>query len=515
MSAFFHRVVKNSIWTGVGSAGSALLNVLFAGLTVRWLGLGDAGFVLAMTTLTSMTAGIAGLGFGAAGIRYLAEAQARKDDAAIRRIVGTLVGVSITFGLLILVILLLGAPWLIRWAKYAGDPNTARLFCGLIGLAVALRHLSGCMMTILEAYQRYDFLTTRNLAFDLASGLLGIFVLRAWPTILTSGMITASLAIVNFTVLARLVARQIGFLPIPAWNGTTFFSLWRLGRWTYLTSIGTMLLDQMDRVLMTSLFGSAALPLYTMGKRGYEISHQILVGQAAYLFPMLCGEGDAKIALMDRIEPKIRWFISVLSIWLYSTMILLGPPVLDLLVGKHFGTRISLYILIFSFVGIIHAQSIVPWNFAYALDRVRLVTLFQVGSSLGVLIPMYFLGRLFGFTGAICGQFGIAISVVLFYAALWKNVALRDAPLRIFQPMMAPLAFYVIALLAWLYVGPGLAVRLACGAACGVLFLPLVVRLERLLFPASEAPATLRRAAERVTRGFPSPAMTMIFGRAA
>ncbi len=519
MSAFFDKVVKNSIWTGIGSAGSAVLNLLFAGLTVRWLGIGDAGFVLAVTALTAMTAGIAGLGFGVAAIRYLSEAQAKKDERAVREVIGTCVTVSSSFGGLILAFLLLGSPWIIQWTKYGGDHAVARIFCGLMGLTVVLRQLSGVMMTVLEAYQRFDFLTKRNLLFDLLNGILGILLLRAFPTVLTAGLITAGMAVANFAVLAQMVRRLTGFIPFPGWDGLTFRKLWRLGRWTYLTSLGTMLLGQSDRVLVTSMFGAAVLPLYTMGKRGYELVHLILTGQAGYLFPMLCAEADTKTALMERIEPKIRWFLSVVSIWLYSTMILVGPAVLDLIVGKHFGTRISVYILIFSLVGILQAQSIVPWNFAYATDRVRLPTLYNFLCTLGILPPMFFLGRWFGFTGAVSGQLGLFLPLAFFYAAFWKGIPLASVPWRILSPMLAPLFFYAAAILLWVYearAGSGIVERLFIGAAFGALFLPMVVRLERALFPGSDAPATLRRAAERVTQRFPvpTPAITMIFGPA-
>lgn len=119
MSAFFDKVVKNSIWTGIGSAGSAVLNLLFAGLTVRWLGIGDAGFVLAVTALTAMTAGIAGLGFGVAAIRYLSEAQAKKDERAVREVIGTCVTVSSS---------LAGSSWLFScWDRRGSSsgPNMA------------------------------------------------------------------------------------------------------------------------------------------------------------------------------------------------------------------------------------------------------------------------------------------------------------------------------------------------------------------------------------------------------
>ena len=519
MSAFLHKVVKNSIWTGIGAAGSAVLNILFAGLTVRWLGVSDAGFVLAITALTAMTAGIAGLGFGAAGIRFLSEAQANEDHKAIRRIIGTLVTVSVSFGAIVLSVLLLAAPQLIAWTKYQGDPHMARAFCALVGLTVTMKQLSGCMITVLEAYQRFDFLTKRNLSFDLASGVLGIFVLRAYPTIITSGLITAGLAVINFVVLAQMAMKLTGFLPAPGWHRATFSGLWRLGRWSYLTSLGTMLLGQTDRVLITSMFGASVLPFYTMGKRGFEIGHQILAGQAGYLFPMLCAEGESKAALMERIEPKIRWFISVVSIWIYSVMILLGPAALDLIVGRSFGTHITLYIFIFSLVGILQAQSIVPWNFAYATDRVRLATFYQLFSIVGILPPMYLLGHYFGFSGAVWGQLGLITAVIFFYGAFWKDVKLSTLPWRILSPMLTPLFFYILAVVIWLYTksGVGIVERLAIGILYSLLFFPIVVRIEKLLFPSSDAPATLRRAAERVTRKmpFPVPAMTMIFGKAA
>ena len=401
-----------------------------------------------------------------------------------------------------------------------GDHSTAVMYCRLAGVAVFFRQLTVCLGHFLESYQRFDVLATCNFAFGLAQGIFGMVFLSVFPSLMTSGLLTLASAAINFVVLWFLVRRIAGHGPRPRYDRQIFVQLWQFGRWSYLSSLATLLFSQMDRILITSFFGGAFLPLYTMGRRSYDLGHELLARQTAHLFPMLSAEADQKTEVIERIEPRVRWFISLVSVWFYSSVVLIGPALFDMLAGQNFGTRAAPYIVIFSIVGLVHAQAIVPWHFCFATDRVGLTCAFQLMCSLGILPAMYILGKLFGFTGAVCGQLFIALPVLWFNWKFWKSRRTQDKVSMFFEPMFTPLLLYGAALALWLNIytthTPAW-VALLSGGMFALAYLPVAIRMENVFSPANTTSSTLMRAVEKLSAKFPIPefALSLIFGKTA
>jgi O-antigen/teichoic acid export membrane protein len=331
------KALQNTFWTGTGAFFNLVLSIAFAGLTIRWLGLQDAGFALLVQAVTGMNSAVTSLGFYTAGVRYISEAEGRGDRDEGRRVVETMLACAFVLNVLVAGLVFFMAPLLARWSSYTGDMDLVRTYVGLTAAASVLQGISVSLKSPLEAMQRYDILTKRDMILGLGYGVLCLTLLRFFPSLVTLGVMQLAFAAASVAVFGTCFTRIFGYLPRPLINWAMTRKLWAFGRWSYVNGLGTMLIDNADRILVSGFFSAAALPLYSMGKRGFAIGHGLIAGQSVYLFPMFSSLTEDKREKAIAVEPKIRWFVTALSVGFYSAMILAGPPLLNLLVGNDFG----------------------------------------------------------------------------------------------------------------------------------------------------------------------------------
>lgn len=496
MSQLLSNAVRNSTWTGMASLGSAILGFIFAGVTIRWLGAAEAGFVVAVTTIAGINAGLSELGMGTAATRIIARAYAEKDAETVRKVGGVCCLVSGTFGVLGFLLFAGGAPVIIRWAKYDGNHTVATIYCVLAGLVFFLTQFSSLFTALLTSAQRFDWTTKFTLGLNLAQGLCGITFLKMFPSVMTVGITYAVLAIVGAVLRGLTVRKVFAVFPWPLWDRGIFGELWEFGRWIYLSQITGRLADGMDKVILVSLFGSATLPFYSFAQRIYVMVHTTLVGQATYLFPMLSAQGAELTAVADRTEERVRWFIAVIAGILFSGLIIAGPSLLTLVVGPDFAAKASFQLMTFSYVGYIHAQSIVPYFYNLSKGDAKGNSLYQVIAGFGILPALwacaYFLGQQY----AVFGQLMI-LAGVLFIANRGYSGSGGFGFLRwFFRPLASSFALMVVAAaIHWALVstGAGLAASIAVTALFFLFVALSLARVERLLLKGESRVETLGR----------------------
>ncbi|MFM7712524.1 MAG: oligosaccharide flippase family protein, partial [Microcystis sp.] len=159
------------------------------------------------------------------------------------------------------------------------------------------------------------------------------------------------------------VTKILGFLTRPSWHQAMFIELWSFGKWVYMTQIQIIFFDGVDKIFLTSVFGSSSLPFYTFAQRIYKTVHQMLAGQSSYLFPMLSAQGDKLEVVAEQIEDRLRWFIGLIAGFVYSGLIIAGPVLLTIMVNAEFSSKASFQLFIFCWVGYIHGNAIVPFFF--------------------------------------------------------------------------------------------------------------------------------------------------------
>lgn len=424
---------------------TAILGFLFAGLTIRWLGESEAGFAIAIGTIIGINGTFSGLGIGTAATRLISRAHEENNAQEIQKIAGVCFSTSLAFGLLGLCLFTFGSPWIVQWSKYEGDVNIGRLYCILLGSAFLLQQITGYFNLFLSSLQRFDWQTKLNTGFLLANGILGITLLKAFPNILTLGIIQLSLACLNCICTGFIVTKILGFLTLPSWHQSTFIELWSFGKWVYLTQLKSLLFDGADKIFLTSVFGSASLPFYTFSQRIYFTVHTMLVGQSAYLFPMLSSQGDKLEAVAEQIEDRLRWFIGLIAGFIYSGLIIAGPAILTIMVNAGFSNNASFQLFIFCWVGYIHANAIVPFFLGLSKGDAKGNWIFHMIIGFGYLPFFVVFALLWGFQYAVLGQLMIFFGTVYLSRRLKPKMNLTNFSLWLIRPLYSSLLLMVVA----------------------------------------------------------------------
>jgi len=425
---------------------TAVLGFMFAGLTIRWLGESEAGFAIALSTIIGINSTFGGLGLGSASVRLISRAYADNNSREIQQIAGVFFFTSLIFGLLGFCIFNFGAPWIIGWAKYKGNPEIASWYCTLVGGTFLIQQLTSSFNIILDSLQRYDIQTKINTTFTLANGILGITFLKASPNILTLGLLQTTLALLSLIVTSFWISRILGFLIYPSWHKGRFIELWGFGKWVYMTEITGTLMNGLDKVFLTSVFGSASLPYYTFAQRIYQTVHGVLVGQSSYLFPLMSSQENIEEAT-DRVEDRLRWFIALLSAFIYSGLIIAGSAILTIVVSADFAANAYFQLLVFSLVGYIQAQGIVSFFFGLSRGDSKGNWIYHMIVGISYLPFMTFLALTFGFKYAVIGQLAMLFGIIYLCHRGKNKMSWREFMTWLLKPLKSSLIIITLACL--------------------------------------------------------------------
>jgi O-antigen/teichoic acid export membrane protein len=370
-----------------------------------------------------------------------------------------------------------------------------------MGVSFLFSQVNSQLLNYLQAFERFDLLTMLSLAFGLANGICGIVFLRAWPSILTIGITSAALSCLYTAALWGAAKRAMGCVPRPRWSTAAFYELWSFGRWVYLTSISGLLTGGLDRILLVSMFGSTPLPAYALSRRIYETCHGFLANQAAFLFPMISAAGDGTRAIIARIDDRVRWFLGVISVWIYSCVVLLGPPLLALVINAPFARQCALPLAVFSLVGVVHAQGIATFNFAYASGHSKINAIYHIANGLVTLPLMFVMGRIAGASAVVVGQLTLAVATPIYIVLYYRALGVQTTVSRCLAPIAPTLSIFslpltIAALFHWGCIGRTWAI--SGGILFLLVYLPLVLRLEAFFRPGSERLGTLREVAKQL-----------------
>ena len=407
---------------------AAIFGFLLASLTIRWLGEAEAGFVIALAAIAGINNTFSGFGLGTAAIRLISRANEEKNFQEIQKIAGVCFTTSLVFGLIGLCIFGFGSPWIVKWSQYEGNTGVASLYCLLLGLSFLFQQINSYFNIFLFSLQRYDLQTKLNTSYLLVNCVLGIILLSRFPYILTLGIIQAALCLLNCLSTGFAVFRLLGWIR-PSWSQPTFTKLWSFGKWIYLTQITGTIANGLDKIILISVFGSSSLPLYTLSQRIYQTVHGILAGQSSYLFPMLSAKAEIIDTLSDQVEDKLRWFIGLLSGFMYSGLIIIGPVLLTILINPEFSSKAGFQLFIFCWVGYISALSVVPFFLILTKGDSKGTWIYHIIVGFSYLPFFIIFAYLFGFQYAVVGQ------LMIFCGTIYLHH--RFKPKMKFIPLMA------------------------------------------------------------------------------
>ena len=494
-----HYAVRNSVFSSLGTVSTFLIGFVFAGLTIRYLGEIRGGYLMTVQALISINALIGGFGLATPTIRQTAILHAAGDLPRARVLVGSVFTANSIPALVFAVLIVVGFPWVFNLSKldvvYRTDAFWATVFVAcnfLISQAIAP------WQTVYQSLQRYDLASGLATAFGLASGICGIIVLRLMPTMTSIALVGFCLAVCRFACDARFTRRLLHGVAWPTWDWHMIRPMMRFGGWTYLSSLGGFLFTNVDRLVLTSFLGSAAMPYYVLPQRLYSQVHTALAGQSQFLFPMFSAQGEAARPQMERLEDRLRWFMALLSGTIYTGLALVGPLLLTHLVGADYARLAALPLILACVQGFFHAQGIVPYFSSWVLGAGAPNTVANLTNGILVIISAILLVPRLGYLGLSLAQLwiiGVALAHTFWVRHLISPEASKFGWLRAYASPVLLVGVWVTVTEVLAHLLPDNPVfYLAYVAVGGVAGLATVWLTENWWFRSYDRWATLERA---------------------
>ena len=493
----------------VGAGWSALMNVAFVSAYVHYLGPEGYGIVGVFALLIGLLT-LIDLGMAPTVSRELARLQAQPDDGPrdtrqLMRSVELVVGI---LAAIVAAVLWLGSPWLAtHWLERRGLAIADVVVAlRVMGVLVALRLIENVYRSALIGLQRQVALNG-VLAASATLRNAGAFAIVAWvsPTITAFFLWQLGAAVITVVAFAATV-----YAWLPVYGGPRAFSFaplgaaWRFAAGTMIVASMSVVLSNLDKVLLTRLLSLDAFGYYALAVVVAQTPLGLVTPIAQAFYPRFTQAYAAKSPELSDIYHKACQLVSVLLGSATAFLIFLGHPLLMLwLRDPATVENVQTLVAILAAGSMLNGMMTLPYFLQLAAGwtgltiRVNVVAILLVAPALVVFVPRY--GAIAAALTWLALNAGYAVVVVpLMHRRLLRGEQRRWYVADVMPPLLAATLVGLLwrlvgpvsasGLRGWLWVGTAGVSILAC-AACAA--------------PDLRAEVRHRWAVYRVTRGQP------------
>jgi O-antigen/teichoic acid export membrane protein len=428
-STFLHRAVRNFLFSGLGTLSNFVIGFLFAGLTIRYLGEARAGYFMALAALTGFGSLIGDLGLGTPAVRRVSVLNAEKNFLVARQVIGSVFTISFSSALVVAVPILIFFPSVFQWSRLDGAFFQDAFWATVFSLATfVLTQSSNSWRSAFNALERFDLLSSLSAGFGLLSGILGIAVLKFFPSMWAISLLRLGLAITRSSIEAVLMRRLVGGIPWFQWKWQEIRPMMKFGGWVYFGTLGQFLLGRANSLVLTTYLGTASLPYYELPQRVYNQIHGALGAQSQILVPMFASYGDDAKVHVARLEDRLRWLVAFVSSAAYTVVALLGPVVLGKIVNERFAELVLIPLYLACIQGFFAAQDIVYYYSTWSVGIGRFNALYVLSLGCMVILTSLVLIPASGYVGASIAQLWV-VCIVSVYVAVSRKIFVPGAGL--------------------------------------------------------------------------------------
>ncbi len=481
---------------------SALALILgFASVPVMVAGLGYAGYGVYSLAFTIAGYGaFLDLGFGWAGMKFTADAHARRDREAVAGVLWALVLYQALIGVAVLALLTAGADRLGRWLMAGPGDDAARVAQVLptAGLWFALSGLNGIFVGVLRGVQRHAAAAVvAGTALVIGVGVGALVV--AWGHGLQAAARCQVLGALGAAVIAVGALRGL-LLPTPrgrliSSSARELRRMMSFSLWTFLGRLVQVTMLQGDKAVAARVTGAVGLPSYVVP---FNVAQKLnVLGSAAVtaIYPVAAGRGESGRDFHESYFRAAR-AVHLLTAAPAITLLVLAPLFLHSWIGPEMAASGTGFLRVLAVGYWIISVTSVEAGCLEGWGRPRVTALAATGSLAVAAVVAAVLALTQGGLWAVAGGVGAWMSVTgLVTAIAWQRVS-RFPTGRFWPELLRPIGEMavigiVVGEMACGWLVPGPAALLGCGALAALL---LVYGFFRI-FPGEERRRLLGRAA--------------------
>lgn len=423
--------VQNVVYGVLDYVAYPAAMLLVAPLLMRALGVDGYGVWSVMAAVVS-AASIIASGFGDAAIKQVSQFRA-DDQGAVLSTVRTLFLVSSLLAVVFALAVVALSPWI---AKQMVDSNAIlRMDCmtslWIVSVLIIQRSVESVFITTQRAYERYGAAVRISVLARIGSLAIGacaaLLFHRVWGVLLA-----AALCNIAATMLQSHRVRLLLHVDRlrPAWDIASMRELFRFGKYSWLLALSGVIFGQLDRLVLGMWLGASAIASYSVCAQIAQPIYGVAAAGLHVLFPYLshraAGGAYTRVKRAVLLASLTNLAFVVVAALALQTIGLHALTALGRF-GLHNDSPYLFVTLLWS--SALLGTSVVPTYALYALDRVHMVTAFNVCGALLCVCFMVVLGKHFGVEGIALARLGYGVVGMLLYLPLWQALGRKTSSL--------------------------------------------------------------------------------------
>ncbi|MBD2353381.1 oligosaccharide flippase family protein [Tolypothrix sp. FACHB-123] len=414
-----NSLLKNGFYNAAAGVVRIGLAVLTIPILIRLIGVEEYGLWTLTSAVVAMVA-LAEAGLSTTTTVFVSQDLAREDSVSLSQTLTVTIGAMLILATIAAIALWFGAQTLVSlFPKLGSEQRLAAVqVLQIAGVVVWAKLLQQIIVGIEQAYQRYGVM---NLLITLQSVLsnLGLLVV-AW----LGGKSFALMQCQAFLSIGALIAHiwlgwslTANIKPRLLWNKAKGLNILHYSLMTWFASIGSVLFSQVDRLLVGYLLDTEILGVYAAIT---NITIQINTFSALTIQPLipsvssLFAEGSQNALSKLRTSIQQALLINVVTAFgLGVILITIAPLILQLMLPSTFNKEYIVVFQISALIYLLYSINAVGYYVLFALNLVLFNVFIVISSGLLSLILIFILSIKYGLLGAIIGNSGYLITIIL------------------------------------------------------------------------------------------------------
>jgi O-antigen/teichoic acid export membrane protein len=466
-----------NLMTQIAVAALALVSLPFV---VQHLGSARYGLLsLALVAFGSFN--LLELGLGRTTTRFVSQTIAARDFDSTAAVIWTSLYIQTLMGLVSGCILFFGASVFVGWINVPVElRDQAFQVIDALAIASPIVMILSVLRGSLEGAQRFDLVSYQKTLVNASSYVVPLLVLGLTKNVAVMVVIMLIVRVCAIAFMGLMCLRLVPQLRRPRRLERNLLNeLLKFSGWAAISNFVVPILMQIDRFMISSLVGVAALTYYAVP---FEVINGLFIipgSVSAVLFSAFSGvqSGDDQ-RIKDMYVRSTRYLLIIL-VPIVTLVAISAHDILLLWQGAEIASKSAFVLTVLTVGMLVNALSWVASNLILGLGKANWVAqihLAQLPLHLGL---CYLLIHFFGINGAaVAYLIRVTFEATCMFILSWRlkpvtRGVLRDPSL---MKLVVMLAVYVLGIAAIRFFSPRFVTQLAVSAALSLVFVALVWR---------------------------------------
>jgi len=415
------RTIKNSLYGFISYLWPIAFTIFVTPFVIHKLGIANYGLYVLMLIIAGFFS-LLNFGLVYALVRHLAglrEQGTAEEKEHLSKLYGATIFIFFLIGILAILVAILLAHFGLDWFNInVAQRATVEVLFYFVGAIAFFNSMGMVFSHIPYALQRQDIgtniyianITVLNLliigALSAGFGLIALVVLQAFSALLA--------LLANFYYSRRLMP---DLCANYSFDKKIFKEMFSFGGYVYLHNISSSFLSQIDRIIISSFLGPAAVTFYSVPNSVAEKTQGVIVSLTGVLFPVtaeLAKEGDRE--RIRRVYHRAMQMIALLASALTMTIIVLAKKVLLIWVGPEIDSTSTRLLYWLTPTYFLLALFLPTTHFLTGIGRAKFLAFSSLAMAILNILLLFVLLPVYGITGAAAAYlFSLAPLFYIFY----------------------------------------------------------------------------------------------------